>query len=117
MAMQIQLGEISVEVVRKEIKHVHLSVYPPNGKVRISAPAGMSLDTLRVFAISRIGWIRQQQAKLREQPREAPREFLDRESHWVWGRRYLLKVEEREAPAAVRLTPSRMVLGIRPGTS
>ena len=91
MIRQIQLGNIAVDVVFKDIKNVHLSVYPPTGRVRISAPSRMRLDTVRVFAISKLGWIKQQQKKLREQERETPREYLDRESHYVWGKRYLLK--------------------------
>lgn len=117
MATQIDLGEISVDVVRKDIKNVHLSVYPPNGRVRIAAPARMSLDTIRVFAISKLGWIRRQQAKMRGQERDAPREYLERESHYLWGRRYLLRIEERDAAPDVDLTPRRIVLGVRPGTS
>jgi predicted metal-dependent hydrolase len=65
-----------VEVVLKNIKNIHLSVYPPIGKVRISAPSRMTLDTIRVFAISKLGWIKQQQEKLRGQERETPREYL-----------------------------------------
>ena len=95
MPTTIELGGITLDVVRKDIKNVHLSVYPPTGRVRISAPVRMSLDTIRLFAISKLGWIKQQQKKLREQERETPREYLDRESHYVWGRRYLLKVIER----------------------
>ena len=100
MVTQIELGDITVDVVLKDIKNVHLSVYPPSGRVRISAPSRMSLDTIRVFAISKLGWIKQQQKKLQEQERETPREYLDRESHYVWGKRYLLKViEGDEAPS------------------
>jgi len=72
MGRQIALGKITVDVVQKDIKNVHLSVYPPNGKVRISAPLRMSVDTIRLFAISKLGWIKQQQRKLREQERENP---------------------------------------------
>jgi predicted metal-dependent hydrolase len=64
MQTQVQLGDIVVDVVRKDIKNVHLSVYPPTGKVRIAAPERMSLETIRVFAISKLAWIRQQQRKL-----------------------------------------------------
>jgi predicted metal-dependent hydrolase len=117
MVTQIQLGEIAVEVVLKNIKNIHLSVYPPAGRVRISAPSRMTLDTIRLFAISKLGWIKQQQAKLRGQERETPREYLDRESHFVWGKRYLLKVIECEAPPSVELKHSRMFLRVRPGTS
>jgi predicted metal-dependent hydrolase len=116
MATQVQLGDITVDVVLKDIKNVHLSVHPPSGRVSISAPARMSLDTIRIFAISKLAWIRQQQRKLRDQERETPREYLDRESHYVWGKRYLLKVVEADVPAAVELSHSRMILRIRPGT-
>ena len=104
-ATTIDLGGITVEIVKKDIKNVHLSVYPPAGRVRISAPLRMKLDTIRVFAISKLGWIKQQQKKLREQDRETPREYLDRESHYVWGKRYLLKVEESNGTPAVELKP------------
>ena len=106
-----------MEVVKKDIKNVHLSVYPPTGKVRISAPLRMNLDTIRVFAISKLGWIRQQQTKIQDQEREPPREYLDRESHYVWGKRYLLKVIERDAAPEVELRHSQLVLHVRPGTT
>ncbi len=116
MLSQVKLGDIEVDVVLKDIKNVHLSVYPPTGRVRISAPKRMSIDTIRVFAISKLDWIKQQQTKLREQEREAPRDYVDRESHYVWGRRYLLTVSERDEPPSIELKPSRMLLRVRPGT-
>ena len=90
-------------MVQKDIKNVHLSVYPPNGRVRLSAPLRMSAETIRVFAASKIGWIKKQQAKLRRREREPPREYLDRESHYVWGKRYLLKVVEDEVAPSVEV--------------
>ena len=117
MATQLKLGDISVDVVLKDIKNVHLSVYPPNGKVRISAPARMSLDTIRVFAISKLGWIKQQQKKFRSQERETPREYLNRESHYLWGKRYLLKTVECDEAPFVELKHGTMVLRLRPGTA
>jgi hypothetical protein len=117
MITQIKLGDIAVDVVKKDIKNVHLSVHPPTGKVRISAPSRMSLDTIRVFAISKLGWIKQQQQKFREQDREASREYLDRESHYVWGRRYLLKVIERDTAPKVELKHNKMILQVRPSMS
>jgi len=115
MQTQVQLGDIAVDVVRKDIKNVHLSVHPPTGRVRIAAPERMSLDTVRVFAISKLSWIRQQQHKLLEQERETPREYLNRESHYVWGRRYLLAVIEEGQPPSVELSHSRMIFRARPG--
>jgi predicted metal-dependent hydrolase len=115
MQTRIQLGDIGVDVVRKDIKNVHLSVHPPTGRVRIAAPERMSLDTVRVFAIAKLPWIKKQQRKLREQERETPREYIDRESHYVWGKRYLLKVVEGDRPASVELNHGRMILCVRRG--
>ncbi|MCS6292696.1 MAG: M48 family metallopeptidase [Nitrospira sp.] len=114
---QVQLGSIAVDVVLKDIKNVHLSVYPPMGRVRIAAPSRMSLDTIRVFAISKLSWIKQQQRKLREQKRETPREYLNRESHYLWGKRYLLTVREDNEAPSIELKHSRILLRVRPGTS
>jgi predicted metal-dependent hydrolase len=117
MAAQLNLGGVAVDVVFKNIKNIHLSVYPPAGRLRISAPARMKLDTIRVFAISKLAWIKRQQRKLRGQQRETTREYLDRESHYVWGKRYLLRVMECDAAPTVELKHSRILLRVRPGTS
>ncbi len=114
MLAQLNLGEISVDVVFKDIKNVHLSVYPPTGRVRISAPERMKLDTIRIFAISKLDWIKRQQTKLQGQERETPREYLERESHYLWGRRYLLRVVEVDAAPGVDLTSRAMILSVRP---
>jgi predicted metal-dependent hydrolase len=115
MTTRIALGDIAVEVVKKDIKNVHLSVYPPAGRVKISAPLRMKLETIRVYAISKLGWIKQQQKKLRGQERETPREYLDRESHYVWGKRYLLQIIERDATPKLELKHRKIVLRVRPG--
>ncbi len=116
MAVQLKLGEIAVDVVLKDIKNVHLSVHPPTGRVRIAAPERMNMDAIRLFAISKLGWIKDQQDNLLEQERETPREYLERESHYVWGKRYLLSVFEADEPPSVQLNHSRMVLKSRPST-
>ena len=117
MIAQVNLGEIAVDVVFKDIKNIHLSVYPPDGKVRISAPLRMNIDTIRVFAITKLAWIKQQQKKLREQNRETPREYLNRESHYVWGKRYLLNVTEKDATPKIELSHNKIHLQVRPATS
>lgn len=116
MTQTIQLGDVEVDVVLKNIKHVHLSVYPPNGAVRISAPEHMSLETVRVFAISKLDWIKRERRKLQEQERETSREYLDRESHHVWGERRLLVVEEVDAAPSVLVQGKQLILRVRPGT-
>lgn len=113
----LELGGVEVDVIKKDIKNVHLTVHPPTGRVRVSAPLRMSTDSIRRFAISKLGWIRAQQKTLGEQERESPREYLERESHYVWGRRYLLKIEEREATPMVTLEHSQLRLQVRPGSS
>jgi predicted metal-dependent hydrolase len=114
---QISLGDITVDVIRKRIRNIRLSVHPPGGRVRMSAPIRMALETLRLFAIAKLGWIRKQQVRLRQQPREPAREYLDRESHFVWGERCLLRVEEAQARPSVELRASELVLRVRPGSS
>jgi predicted metal-dependent hydrolase len=110
MVEQLELGDISVDVQFKDIKNVHLSVNPPTGRVRISAPERMSLDTVRVFAISKLDWIRTQQRKLMAQEREAPREFLERESHYLWGKRYLLELRIAKGKPKVDITHKKIVI-------
>ncbi len=116
MVTQINLGDIEVDVVLKDIKNIHLSVYPPHGKVRVAAPSRMDLDTIRVFTISKLDWIRKQQKKFRDQERETPREYLERESHFLWGRRYLMRVVEVDEAPRVELEHRTMTLKVRPGT-
>lgn len=114
--VNIKLYDINVEVIQKNIKHLHLSVYPPNGRVRVSAPKSMAVDTIRLFVISKMSWIKKQQIKLRAQAHEAPREYVDQESHYFNGKRYLLKVIEHNSPAKVRLNCQTIELCIRPRT-
>ena len=114
---QINLGEFDADVTLKDIKNVHLSVMPPSGHVRISAPRRMDLDTVRIYAISKLGWIKDQQRKLRAQERETPREFLEAESHFLWGQRFQLSVIENETSPHVELTHRTIQLHVRPGTT
>ena len=116
MAETITIGEMAIEVLRKEIKHVHLSVHPPDGRVTLSAPAGTRPEAMRAFAVTKLGWIREQQRRLAEQARETDRQFIERESHYLWGRRYLMTVEHRAAKPSVRLDHRRITLIVRPGS-
>lgn len=91
---QMDVAGIEIEVVRKDIKNMHLAVYPPNGRVRIASPLRMGNESLRLFAISKLSWIKKQQKKFKDQPRETPREYVTGESHYYQGKRYLLNVME-----------------------
>jgi predicted metal-dependent hydrolase len=117
MAEMIHIGEITVALTRKDIKHVHLSVHPPLGRVVLAAPTGTRPEVARAYAISKIGWIRDERAKLQGQARETPRRFVERESHYLWGRRYLLSVREEDAKPSVRLSHRRITLRARPGST
>lgn len=112
---EIELGDICIQVIHKNIKNVHLSVHPPQGRVTISAPLQMDSDTIRLFSISKLGWIRKQQTKLKNQKRETAREYVTRESHYYLGQRYLLKVIEVGATPTVVLKHGAIELHVRPG--
>jgi predicted metal-dependent hydrolase len=114
---KISVAGIPVEVHRKRIKNLHLSVYPPFGAVKLSAPESLDLEALRLFALNKLPWIRESQRALRLQAREAEREFVERESHYLWGKRYLLQIEEADAAPKVILRHSKIILQTRPGSS
>ena len=103
-------------VTVKPIRHLHLSVVPPDGAVRLSAPEGMAPDHVRAYTISKLGWIRRQQARFAAQERQSPRLVIERESHHLWGQRLLLQIEEVNAAPHVVVQPRRLVLRVRPGT-
>jgi predicted metal-dependent hydrolase len=117
MVTTLKLGTITVDVLKKDIKNVHLSVHPPAGRVKISAPLRMDMGTIRLFAVAKLGWIKQQQKKVTEQERESQRDCVDRESHYVWGKRYLLKVVEKDCPPQIELRQNKMVMHFRPAAN
>jgi predicted metal-dependent hydrolase len=116
MTETIKLGEFSIRVTRKAIKNVHLSVHPPTGRVTLSAPTTTRLEVARAYAITKLGWIREQQIRLSRQARETPRQFVERESHYLWGRRHLLTVIQRDVKPSVTLDHKRLTLTVRPGS-
>lgn len=117
MVQTINLGNINAEVELKDIKNIHLSVYPPSGRVRIAAPTRMDLETIRMFAISKLSWIKKQQEKFHNQEREAPRDYSSRESHYYLGKRYLLKVVETDDKPSVCIKHNKIFLFVKPNTT
>lgn len=89
---------IEVELVQKDIKNLHLAVYPPHGRVRLAAPVDVNEKTLELYVTSKLPWIRRQQRKFAKMNRESPRQYLNRESHYFLGKRYLLRVNEVDHP-------------------
>ena len=114
---QLTVGGIRVDVVRKDIKNLHLGVYPPHGRVRVAAPLVVSDEAVRLAVIDKLAWIKRQKAKFAEQPRQSRREMVNGESHYFLGRRYRLSVHEGagRAKIAVRGIAS-LDLFVTPGT-
>jgi predicted metal-dependent hydrolase len=109
---------LRVEVIRKDIKNLHLGVYPPNGRVRVAAPLVVSDEAVRLAVIGKLGWIRRQKAKFAEQPRQSQREMVNGESHYFLGKRYRLRVHEHDAPSRVAIRGiASLDLFVRPGAS
>ncbi len=117
MTETLEIGDLSIRLAKKDIKNVHLSVHPPDGHVTLSAPSATRSDVARAYAVSKLGWIRDQQRKMRAQARETPRQLVERESHHLWGRRYLMTVVYRDAKPTVSLDHKRVTLAVRPGSS
>ena len=117
MVTRLQFGEISADVIFKDIKNLHLSVYPPTGQVRISAPYRMETDVIRLFVLSKLQWIKNQRKKFANQLRETKREMLERESHYLWGKRYLMEVCEERGRSEVSLSHKKLRLVVPPNSS
>ncbi len=114
----ITVSNIKIEVVRKDIKNLHLGVYPPAGRVRIAAPLNVKEDAVRFFAVTKLGWIKKNQRKFEGQDRLSEREYKNRESHYYEGRRYLLNIIETEsAPKVVIRNKTTIDLYVRPGAT
>jgi predicted metal-dependent hydrolase len=114
---QITISDIKIDVVRKDIKNIHLAVYPPTGRVRLAAPLNVNDDAIRLFAISKLAWIKRNQRKFAGQERISPREYKQRESHYFQGRRYLLNIIETDRqPKVVLRNKKYLELHIKPDT-
>jgi predicted metal-dependent hydrolase len=115
---RMKVGSLTVEVVRKDIKHLHLGVYPPQGRVRVAAPMVVNDEAVRLAVIDKLGWIKRQRAKFAEQPRQSQRDMVNGESHSFLGRRYRLRVHEQDEPARVALRGvASLDLFVRPGSN
>lgn len=114
----ITVANIPVKVVRKNIKNLHLSVCPPEGQVRLSVPAHTTDDNVRLAVVSRLTWIKKQQASFKKQARQTERNYVSGESHYFQGRRYLLNVVTHRSRHTLTLrNNSIMELKVGPETS
>jgi len=115
---KIKIGDIEINIIRKNIKNLHLGVYPPNGRVRIAAPSKTSDESIRLFAISKINWIKRQKVKFDRQERESDREYVSGESHYFFGKRYLLNIVQIDPKPKVEIKKKTHIdLYIKPNTS
>ncbi len=111
---QLLIGDLTVDIVRKSIKNLHLGVYPPDGRVRVATPLSVTDDSVRLFVIAKMPWIRRQQSKFADQARQTDRIYVRRESHYVWGQRYLLNTIDHMASPRIELRGTRLDLYARP---
>ncbi len=115
---QIKVGSIEIEVARKDIKNLHLAVYPPNGRVRIATPLRINDESVRLFAISKLAWIKKHQANFIAQNRQTEREFISGESHYFKGKRYLLNlIEHKTSPKIFIRNNKYLELYMKKGSS
>lgn len=108
---------IEIEVIKKNIKNMHLYVLPPMGKVRISAPIKASDESIKLFAIAKVAWIKKQIEKYENQPRQSEREYVSGESHYIWGRRYKLEVRYSNIANNVEIKTNKLILTVRESSS
>lgn len=114
---QIIISGISIDIIRKNIKNIHLGVYPPTGRVRIAAPIGISNDAIKLFTLTKLGWIKRHQFNFYQQERVTLREYKERESHYFLGQRYLLNVVDTDGPFRVIIKNKRTLeLHIKAGS-
>jgi predicted metal-dependent hydrolase len=107
---------INVDIVYKDIKNLHIGVYPPVGRVRVAAPRRLDEEQIRLAVIQRMPWIKRQREQLRAAERQSEREMVTGESHFVWGRRYRLKVIERPGRAHIEVDGDRLLLYVPAAT-
>ena len=113
----VQIGSLSLQLTRKAIKNLHISVLPPDGRIRVSAPEHMTDTAIRMAVVSRIPWIKKQQRAFADQPRQSDRALVSGECHYFWGKRYRLNVIERVGRHEVKVSGGRIHLYVNPGTS
>lgn len=111
--MELEIAGIPVRVLRKDIKNMHLYVKPPDGRVEVSAPTHLPDESVAMFVCTRLGWIRQQQERFDDQPRQTAREFVSGETLYVWGKPHYLLVDYSARGNSLVLSGNRAVLTVR----
>src|SRR4030042_538039 len=116
-SVEIRVSGLTVQIIRKDIKNLHLGVYPPNGRVRVAAPLRVSDDAVRLAVIGKLSWIKRQRAKYAGQERQSAREYVTGESHCFLGQRYRLNVVAQNRTPHVAIRNNRTIdLFVREGS-
>lgn len=116
-AKVLLVNNIEIDVVKKDIKNIHLAVYPPNAKVRISAPLGYDDETIKLFAVSKWAWIKDNIEIVKKQMRIPPKEYISGESHYLFGKRYYFKLEEGKKSFIEIKGVNNIVMTVKAGAS
>jgi len=111
--MNVLISDIQIEIIKKDIKNMHLSVLPPDGKVRVSAPNNLSDESIIMFVKTKLGWIKKQQEKFELQPRQSEREYVSGETLYVWGHQYFLQVEHNQKKNSLVIEGNKAILSVR----
>ncbi len=114
---QVTIGNLAVELNRKDIKNLHISVLPPDGRVRVSAPLKLTETAIRTAVVHRLPWIKKQQRTFANQRRESDREFVSGETHYLWGKRYRLEIIERNGRHEIKPGGNKLRMYVQPGTT
>ena len=111
----LQIGNLEVNLQRKAIKNLHISVMPPDGHIRVAAPQAMTETAIRMAVVKRIAWIKKKQVRFQNQPRQSKRQLVSGESHYLWGKRHRLNVVEQNDCQGVLIRRSRIILNVNAG--
>ena len=117
MSETLKIGSIDIEIHRKDVKNLNITVHPPLGDVRVSAPLSMSETAVRMAIIGRLAWIKKQQADFNEQRRQSKREMMSGESHYLWGKHYRLNVIERHGKHVIKKHGHLLDLYVSPNST
>lgn len=108
-ARTLSVGGMSIDLVRKSIKNLHLAVYPPDGRVRVAAPWHVSEDAIRLAVATRVAWINRQRRRFLAQDRQSKREYISGETHYFLGRAYRLQLHRTGGNFRIRLAGSNKI--------
>ena len=109
----ITVAGFTAILIRKKVKNVRVTIVPPDGAVRVSAPKRMPEAIIRAFLLEKASWIRTHAEKVRKSHANEPRDYESGETVRLFGRVYPLVVLTEQKKNGVTLEPDRIVLSLR----